>query len=158
MEKQYYTCQFCQEEFIPKRRKVQKFCSDTCRNKNHYHKNNNVKKEPIEILNEPIEAEEKKKNKVEEMSTAGIGNAALGSLTGIAIVELLKKFLTSFENKTATKGDIENLLKGLNQRYFPVVNVAPRFNKSTYYDKQTGKIVFYDKQTQMFELPIMDLQ
>lgn len=35
MESHHYTCHYCQKEFVPKRRKVQKFCSTSCRVRHH---------------------------------------------------------------------------------------------------------------------------
>ena len=31
LEPKHYTCNYCQQNFVPKRRRVQKYCSNSCR-------------------------------------------------------------------------------------------------------------------------------
>jgi hypothetical protein len=134
MKKEFYTCEYCFKEFVPKRRRIQKFCSDSCRVKSH-HAKNKVKK-----LTEPeiIQNDKPTINKVEQISPAGVGNAALGTL----IVEALKFLSTSSENKKATKGDIEKLLSSL-KRYHKVENLPlNEQGKTPYFDLQTNEIIY----------------
>ena len=156
MENKYYTCQFCRKEFIPTRRKIQKFCSDTCRNKHFFHKKKLVTKKD---LNEAVKTEEQQnleKEKepiaVEKMSASGVGNAAVGAL----LVEGVKGIAKAFQaehNKPATKGDIEELKQVINTRYLPIVNFKDPYFRQAYYDKDTCNIVLYNKEMNRMELP-----
>lgn len=146
MEKEYYTCEFCQTRFIPKRRKVQKFCSPSCRSKNHHHKNKVVKGalakvNPNQVLQE-IEKFNTKKYSVDKMSISGVGNAAAGALA----VEGAKTIVNAFKsdnNKPATKGDIEKIIKMMNQRYLPIVNMKPNvWNQKPFYDRKTQTLKY----------------
>lgn len=158
MENKYYTCQFCRKEFIPTRRKIQKFCSDTCRNKHFFHKKKLVTKKD---LNEAVKTEEQQnleKEKepiaVEEMSASGVGNAAVGAL----LVEGVKGIAKAFQaehNKPATKGDIEELRNLINTRYFEVHNIpSDMYGRKAYFDMGTGNIVYYDLHQKSYVLPI----
>ncbi|WP_249754723.1 hypothetical protein [Algibacter sp. L4_22] len=141
---EFYTCEYCYKEFNPKRRRVQKYCSNTCRSKAHHARKktenklatNPDKETKIEVATTPVLP---KKTKVEAMSLSGTGNAAAGSL----LADGLKSMLTPIENKAATKGDLENLKKQLLNRYFKINNLAPRHDGALpYFDIDTGD-VFY---------------
>ena len=143
MEKQLYTCQFCKNEFIPTRRKAQKFCSATCRSKNHHHKNKKIITTKNEKLVEGSESEEKNKIEIEKMSVSGVGNAALGTLAGNAATALAKKMFISKENEPATKRDIQELKNLINTRYFLVHNLSnDSFGRFPYFDIKTSNIVY----------------
>jgi hypothetical protein len=146
MEEEFYTCEFCQTKFIPKRRKAQKFCSQSCRSKNFHHKNKHVpeqlpKVNQTEIL-EKIEKLNSKKNSVDKMSLPGVGNAAAGALA----VESLKAVANAFvqeKNKPATKGDIQELKKLLGDRYRLIKNYKLGPNgEQHYFDLETNEIVY----------------
>jgi len=108
-------CKHCGEQYIPKRYGAQKFCSNSCRSRYWYLKQNfAVTKLEKPVLPTVVE----KKAKVEEMSVAGFGNAFFGSLAANATTELVKKGFAprkviSEENK-------------IDQRYIPVLNLPIR--------------------------------
>ena len=138
MEKLYYTCQYCKKEFTPRRRKVQKFCSDSCRVS--FHRFKNVESE-LKSTNLQIKSEDQVPNKikVDQISTAGVANSAIGS----GLAELLKNALTPEENKPATKGDILKLAASLN-RYHKIKNLSPNLmGKLPYFDLIQGIVVYF---------------
>ena len=158
MEKHLYICKFCQKEFKPTRRKAQKFCSATCRSKNHHHKNKVAAKTSKEIVTETFKEPEKNKIAIDKLSTAGVGNAALGTLAANTATALAKQIFVSENNKPATKGDIQELKDLINTRYFEVHNVSPDpYGNKAYFDMSTNKIVYYNEQLQQFELPQFNL-
>ncbi|UAM97273.1 hypothetical protein K8354_13215 [Polaribacter litorisediminis] len=110
METRTYECQYCRKEYVPKRRGVQKFCSDSCRVRTHQLKSKKPKGEEITIANNIKTG----KNKIEQMSFAGVGNAA-AAMFGVNIITDL---MTKFENKQATKQDISQLKLELSQLNF----------------------------------------
>jgi hypothetical protein len=120
MDTKYYTCLYCHEEFIPKRRHVQKFCSATCRSKAHHQKNKNSTLKPISVL-KPITDNSITKNKIDKMSVAGVANATAGYIAA----NVLKSAFTDERNKPATKGDILALRRE-NERYHRIINLAMR--------------------------------
>ena len=130
METEFYTCEFCQTKFKPYRRKVQKFCSSTCRVKNHQHKNR-VEKPMTQISNIPLTETEvlestiikPDKLKIEKISTAGVANTVLGNIITDSAKALGKHLFNSPENDPATKKDIEELKSLLNKRYFKINNL-----------------------------------
>ena len=129
-EKYKYKCEYCSKKYVPKRRRKQKFCSNSCRSKNH----RLIKS----IQNENNHPVDKTKNKIDTMSVAGVGNAAVG----IALVEGLKTVFTSEENKAATKKDIKNLENKIG-RYHRILNMKPRLDgKTPYFDMATLKVVY----------------
>ena len=158
MEKKLYTCQFCKKEFEPARRKIQKFCSNSCRSKNHHHKNKTGNKTSIEKLAEAFEVQKNKKTKIEKISFAGVGNAALGSIAADTTVGLAKKIFVPENNKPATKGDIQELKDLINTRFFEVHNISPDpYGKIAYFDMSINKIVYFDEYQNKFELPQFNL-
>lgn len=133
MYNKLYICKYCYVEYIPTRRHVQKFCSNSCRSKSHHIKN---RKKTI-ITNSPIPSTESKNT--DAMSMAGVGNAAAGSLAADA----LKSLLTKQDNKAATKGDIKILLNRMG-RFHKVENLPLGVNSSLpYFDMETKKIVYF---------------
>lgn len=133
MEKHQYECNYCKKEYIPKRRRVQKFCSDSCRVSSHQLKNNNSKKELIKSDNYLP-----KKTTVDQMSLAGVGNSAAGTL----VVGVLKNVFTKDENKPATRKDLKELTSKL-ERYQEIKNLTnDTFGKRPYYDTIQRIIVY----------------
>ena len=151
MEIEFYTCEFCKTEFKPARRKIQRFCSDTCRSKNHHHKNNAIKPQLIvpskheietEVMESTILAPEKLK--IEKMSAAGIGNAAAGSLLADGVKAMAKNLFGAAENDPATKKDIQELKNLINTRYFKVHNLENRYDGAEpFFDMSTNTIVYF---------------
>ena len=154
MEKHLYICEFCQKEFEPTRRKVQKFCSDTCRSKNHHHKNKMTNSISMSAVSDTLNEPEKNKIAIDKISASGIGNAALGTLAANSATALAKQIFVSENNKPATKKDIQELKDLINTRYLEIHNMSTDpFGNKPYFDLSTNKIVYYNEQLQRFELP-----
>jgi len=133
MEGKHYTCRYCYGEFVPTRRHVQKFCSNSCRSKAHHIKNRNSNTLSIE---QPPKTEAIKADK---MTMAGIGNATAGSLAA----EALKSMLTAQDNKPATKGDIKMLYHCM-ERFHRVGNMPMRADGHLpFFDLQTKQLVYF---------------
>lgn len=150
METEFYICEFCQTEFKPKRRKAQKFCSATCRVKNHHHKNKVTIESVTVPTNEQFNAEVLEstlvadKTKIDKISPAGIGNAALGTLAADAAKALANHVLGSAENDPATKGDIQELKNLFKKRFILITNLPPRPDGSrAYFDMETSSQVYF---------------
>ena len=143
-----YTCKYCHNQYIPKRRYSQKYCSNSCRSK-AYHRRLVEKKgaAPIETKTIttmpqsiiPKESGAPMKQSVEKMSAAGVGNAAVGTL----IADLIKYAFQGEGNQPASKNDIAALLQKLN-RYHVITNLPSRpFGKLPYFDLQTNTVVYF---------------
>ncbi|WP_405384051.1 hypothetical protein [Maribacter sp. LLG6340-A2] len=133
-------CTYCGDEYVPKRRGVQKFCSNSCRSLNWKNKQQTkeLKVPAVNPIDEkPVLAQ--KPSSQEKMSLAGIGNAA----AGVAAVEMVKDFVTPYSEKPATKKDIEDLKAFLKSRYLLVRNLRKDPNgKKPYYDVISGNLVY----------------
>lgn len=133
MDNYLYKCLYCGKEYKPNRRKKQKYCSNSCRTRSFVIrkgkgigliKKDTGKKEPIRI---------------EKMSLAGVGNAAVGTLA----VNVLSNILTNEENKPATRKDLQNLANTLKERYHPILNAPSSLDGTKpYYDMETKTIVY----------------
>lgn len=132
METREYTCNYCQQDYIPKRRGVQKFCSPSCRVRSHQ-----IKKESNEELSIIKTKSNSEILKVDKMSLAGVGNSVVGTLA----VEGLKSLFTCEANKPATKSNIKNLERRFN-RYQEIKKTRNIQNQIPYYDS-VQKIVVY---------------
>lgn len=162
MEIEFYTCEFCQTKFKPARRKFQRFCSNSCRSKNHHHKKNALKSKLIVPALNEIETEVMEstlfapdKLKVEKMSAAGIGNAAAGNLLADGVKAIAKNMFVSAENNPATKGDIQELKKLINTRYFKVHNMEKRYDGAQpYFDMASCTIVYFGDSFSNFKQQI----
>ncbi|TYB76804.1 hypothetical protein ES676_05540 [Bizionia saleffrena] len=140
----YYTCEYCFTDFEPKRRRVQKYCSDTCRSK-AYHLRKSTPNKTTELIPFTTAVQEAQppippsKTKIEAVSTAGIGNAAAGSL----LADSLKSIFTPLDNKPATKADFKQLSDKLTKRYHLVKNIPNRHDGALpYFDIETGNVVY----------------
>ncbi|SDZ73345.1 hypothetical protein [Psychroflexus halocasei] len=135
MENHHYTCKYCKAEFIPKRRKVQKFCSTSCRVR-HHQSYKGLRASQSSASREPVQ--DLKKLEVEKISVAGIGNAAIGTTAA----DLIKSLLTKEENKTATKADLRRL-EGKLKRFHKINNMKPNpLGQYPFFDLETGEVVF----------------
>lgn len=137
----HYTCDYCHNEFEPTRRRVQKYCSNTCRSKAyHYRKTASNTLPSSQLKNDNISATTAPPQpKSESISAAGIGNAAAGNI----LADGLKALLTSSENKPATKKDIADLKALFTNRYLPINNLAKnQFGQSPFYDMDTKNVVY----------------
>ncbi len=133
MDTKEYSCEYCHEHFIPKRRYVQRFCSTSCRVKAHHQK---TKKSNDKLMG--AENKNQDKTKIEKMSLAGVGNAAAGTFAA----NLLNNVFTSGENKPATKKDLKNLEQKLN-RYQKITNLPPNtLGQTPYFDMELKKVVY----------------
>lgn len=143
-ENYMYICDYCKIEYVPKRRRVQKFCSNSCRSKND-RLQKIISKENTQLV-------ENTSTKIETMSVAGIGNAAAGT----AVVEVVKAIFTKEENKAATKNDLKVLennvatkedfkkLENRIGRYHKILNIKPKLDgRKPFYDMDTNRFVYF---------------
>lgn len=136
METYTYTCDYCSKEYVPRRRKVQKYCSSTCRVKAHFQKNKKLKLKTETGLSKP-ESSEKHTN--DTINLAGIGNAAIANVA----TETLKSLFTSEDNKPLTKGDFKKLMTQFRNRYEKINNMPGRADGTqAYFDRKEKKIVY----------------
>ena len=141
-ETKYYTCEYCFKEFEPKRRRVQKYCSNSCRSSAYQQRkaNSNHTKDNLPKLQDSDVPQVPQKEKI---SAAGVGNAALGSLAADGV----KSIFTPRKNKPATKGDIDLIIEKLGGRYHFVKNLQPNaYGDHPFYDLLEGKIVYLKTQ------------
>lgn len=137
MENYFYTCQYCRKEYKPKRRKVQKYCCNSCRTRAFVLKN-------LKGLS-LVKSDPKKPDqiKIDKMSLAGVGNSIAGNLIAKGIEQAAKTIFVKEEDKPATKKDVTNLLKALNDRYQPISNMPNRFDGAKpFYDYETQTIIY----------------
>tara|TARA_R110002049_G_C9170440_1_gene561894 strand:- start:3483 stop:3914 length:432 start_codon:yes stop_codon:yes gene_type:complete len=142
MDQYTYDCNYCGAEYIPKRRHIQKYCSNSCR----VNAFNQRKKEQLG-LSKPENTEHflKETNQADgmpekdKMSWSGVGNAAAGTLA----VNLATNFFTKEENKPATKGDIRKLLNGGIYKIIRIRNIPPRSDGSRAYFDTSHEILIY---------------
>jgi hypothetical protein len=143
MENHLYECQYCKKEFIPKRRKIQKFCSNSCRVSFHRFKNVGLALKSTDLK---VKEEEQvsSKMKVDHISTAGVANSAIGT----GIVELAKNLFTREEDKPATKGDVLKLAASL-KRYHKIKNLPlNQIGQIPYFDLTQGIVVYFSNAIQ----------
>ena len=141
----YYTCKYCFTEFIPNRRRVQEFCSNSCRSKNH-HKKTSAKNKLLKAAAKndsfvaiPDNTTTTDKNQIEAMSLAGVGNSTAGTI----FANKLQNAFTPLENKPATKGDLNILANKIIKRYHKVNNLPTRSDGALpYFDMETNEIVY----------------
>lgn len=139
MDTYKYTCGYCGKDYIPKRRKVQKYCSASCRTR-ACNLRKEAKKNKLE--KQKTTKSETSKNKVEQMSLAGIGNAVAGTLA----VNGLSSLFTKEENKPATKKDIKEIKNLLLERYHLIRNMnRDIYGNQPYFDIDTNTIVYFKK-------------
>ena len=132
-------CLYCGTDYVPKRRGVQKFCSNSCRSLNWKDKQpiKESKTASIQPINDAPTVPDKPTLQ-EKMSLAGVGNAAAGA----AVVEIAKNLVTPNAGKPATKKDIDDLKAFLRSRYFLVKNKErDSLGRPAYYDMVTGNVV-----------------
>lgn len=137
MESYLYNCHYCNKTYKPNRRKKQKYCSSSCRSRAFTLRN--TKLVPATTVIENEQNEQNAKIKIDKISMAGVGNAAIGTLA----VNVVSNLLTSEGNKPATKNDIQNLTTILKNRYHPISNIPIRSDGTkAFYDFQTQTIVY----------------
>ena len=132
-------CIHCNDDYIPTRRGVQKFCSKSCKSRYWYLKQG-IQAQKVILSNQTEVLNQSPKTKVETMSLAGVGNAA----AGIALVELGKNALGI---AAAAKKDIEELKSFIKGRYLPINNLMrDTLGRFPFYDVETGNIVYFPKK------------
>lgn len=132
MDNNLYTCQRCGTYFLPKRRGIQIYCSDSCRSRAYQ-----LRQPKSEVIQNPKPEEP---TQIEKMSMAGIGN----NIAGTAIVKLAEHILTPEANKPATKGDLKNLESKLITKYYPIKNMNPNhLGQKPYFNVQLGLVEYY---------------
>jgi hydrogenase maturation factor HypF (carbamoyltransferase family) len=132
-----YSCHYCGKDYQPKRRYKQRFCCNSCRVNSF----NRKKQTGLSVAQKEIE--KTKPLKIEKMSMAGIGNAAVGAMAGTAAVNLIGSLLTKEEDKPATKKDLMNLMEKQNKRFYPVKNIPQKIGYKALYDMQTQCVVYH---------------
>jgi hypothetical protein len=133
-----YICHYCQKKYVPTRRKAQKYCSGSCRVRNHQEKN---KPSNLAENNKAVSLKEKQSSPSKSTNhLADIGKVAVGTLAAQGVTSLF----TPLRNKLATKGDIENLSKLITGgRYRKIVNFPPnQFGQIAYFDMETNRVVY----------------
>jgi hypothetical protein len=141
-ETRKYKCEYCRIKYIPNRRRVQKYCSASCRSKAFYRRKNSIKNLPSTKNDKGLKGfnteDQNSKTKINKMSLAGAGNAAAGALA----VNLITNALTPEEKKAATKGDLSRLENKL-KRYHRVINFQPRADGSVaIFDMESKHIIY----------------
>jgi hypothetical protein len=132
MEKNRYTCNYCGVEYTPRRRHIQKYCSNSCRvNAFNLRKKSKQNLPAISKITAPP--------KKEKMSWSGVGNAAVGTLA----TNLATSLFTAEENKPATKGDIQKLLNIESNKIILIKNIPPRIDGSRAYFDTRQHILIY---------------
>ena len=136
MDRYTYNCEYCGKEYIPKRRIIQKYCSNSCRARAYQLRNLKTGLSELKTqTNEPIQT-----NKI---NTNGIGNALAGVLIADTIQAGLKAIFIPEEQKPATKGDLKILEEKLNKRYYFVKNMDISLDgKKPYFDIKDECIVY----------------
>lgn len=135
MENYKYTCNYCSKQYVPKRRKVQKYCSNTCRSKAHFQKNKLSKN-----MNNKSQLVNPKNQQKEKINLAGIGNAAIANVA----TDTLTRLFTHEDNKPATKGDLKKLISQSKSRYEKINNLPMRIDqKVAYFDNEKKEVVYF---------------
>jgi len=146
MDTHTYNCLYCHEEYIPKRRYSQKYCSNSCRSKAYHIRNRSNKKQQSPLPQQ--EKTETIKQETEKVTLAGVVTAITGSILSDMIQTLYK----TPDNKSATKGDIKLVLDYILQvRQLYKIEDGPTgsngeiayfdiFSKRIVYKKPTGSI------------------
>lgn len=138
MDHYHYSCEYCGIKYVPKRRKKQKYCSNSCRTRAFQLRNPKLGSTlpSIEKKSEP--------NKIDKMSLAGIGNATAGALLAEGISVTAKKIFSNKDSEPATKKDIEMLLRALSKdRYKLIINLVPKPDGyKAHFDSFTNNLVY----------------
>lgn len=128
-------CLHCNDDYIPKRRGVQKFCSKSCKSRYWYLKQNKK-----ELKLQSVTGVVTNETNTDKMSWGGVGNSAVGTVLGNAATSLL----TPEDKKPATKKDIEDLKSLISDRYLPIHNLSfDEYGRRPFYDVETGNVEFF---------------
>jgi hypothetical protein len=138
MESYNYKCEYCSKLYTPRRRKVQKYCSSTCRVKAHFQRNKQLVSKKETGLSNEVNSDNKKKDTI---NLAGIGNAAIANVATDALIS----FLTPEDNKPATKGDLKKLLAQFKNRYVKIENMPKKLDQTEAFFDNERKVIVYLK-------------
>ena len=138
MEQFQYTCHYCSRIYIPKKRKKQKYCSNSCRTRAFQLRNPKLGSTVSTIHKKPESV------KIDKISSAGVGNAIVGSLIADGVGAIAKSFFQNEEDKPATKKDIALLSKAIAKERYVIIENLPSNHNGTkpYFDIQTRSIVY----------------
>ena len=135
-----YICEYCSNNFTPKRRGIQRFCRSSCRASAH----NKNKKQSLSVPATETKKDTNNPIQIEKTSWAGIKNATAGALLADGIIHGVKTIFINEEDKPATKKDLADLAKTLKGRYFPIKNAPIRADGAKpFYDIQTQTYVYF---------------
>lgn len=146
MDTHTYNCLYCHEEYIPKRRHSQKYCSNSCRSK-AYHIRNRSNKKPQPAIEQQEKTETKKQETLKEMFKSFA--IVFG---GSYLSDKIQALLTAPDDKPSTKGDVKIILDCILQvRQLYKIEDGPTgpngeiayfdiFSKRIVYKKPTGNI------------------
>jgi hypothetical protein len=141
MDTYHYTCLYCGKTYIPKRRKKQKYCSNSCRTRAFQIRNPKLGSTVPQVEKKPESV------KIDKISKAGVGNAFLGALLADGAQTLAKKLFENEDDKTATKKDIRELKELFINRYLPILNVPPNnLGEHPFVDLQLNHLVYLKKR------------
>lgn len=131
-------CSYCGKEYVPKRRGVQQFCSNSCRSRNWQLKK--AKQKAPKTTQTENKIDQIKLTKNDTISQTGIGNAAIG----VAVVGLTKYILTPDHKRNSTKDDIRKLASLITgQRYLPIKNMPQDIlGRNPFYDIEKEELIF----------------
>lgn len=133
-ESKYYTCKKCFEEFIPRRRNIQKYCSNSCRS-GAYQLRNKKKNTLVKQQDKLPDIENIKKDTI---NSKAMINTAGGNLA----YDIIKNLLTPNLKKNASKEDILFLFNQL-KRYHRISNMPNnKFGQIPHFDLHTKSIVY----------------
>ena len=133
MDNYNYLCQYCGRDYIPTRRLVQKYCSNSCRTRAYQLRNPKVGL-GVSVLKKEVSTSNDK------MSWGGFGNAAAGA----AAVKIVENVFTPEGNKPATKSDLKNLEAKIAKRYYPIKNMQmDSSGRNPYFDTIKSCIVYF---------------
>ncbi|TNJ41875.1 hypothetical protein KFZ70_02605 [Tamlana fucoidanivorans] len=133
-------CRHCGGDYTPKRRGAQKFCSNSCRSRHWYLKQDKTKLPGTTPSQEIAPDTSVTPPKKDSVNLAGVGNAAIGSITA----DIVQKFFTSKDNQPATKKDLEELKSFFaGKKYFPIHNLPVDVSgRKPYYNIETGHVEY----------------
>ena len=132
-----YNCKNCQKPYIPKRRGVQKYCSDSCRSRAYQLRKNLGLKKPTNQTDNKTDGVKNESSST--INAASIMNAFIAAFGYDAI----KGLLTPAGSKSVTRNDLNKLIDKIDQRYIPLRNVPMRDDGTyAFCDKKTESLVY----------------
>ena len=145
-----YTCDYCHKEFVPTRRKVQRFCCASCRvgahQKKKRFKNQLSLAKPIQKeddLSVGIEKESLKqfKNKESNHNNSMNLGGVLNAFAGNALYDLGKTIIKS----KATTPSNQMIEKSISKKRYILIKNIPlsEWGETPYFDTVTSELVYF---------------